>query len=269
MDTKNIRLGSNELKLAFTLEKNAKIAFTFKEAKEILETSNKAVYAVLARLRQKRRIRQIRAGLYLLCPARSGVEGFWTEHIFTILPILLKTNYYVGFWSALTYWGMTEQVAQTVHVVVTNRRRNLTFDDQTIQFVTYPESKFFGYVEERLGENSFNISNVEKTIVDSLTHLEYAGGISEVTKAIWTGRNKIVFDQLVDCAKRMRIRAVCLRLGYLLELLGLDESHKILSPEKPTGAPWLDPSTSKKQIGYSSRWGIRLNVPEEVILHWK
>jgi predicted transcriptional regulator of viral defense system len=270
LDTNNIRFGPNESKLIFTLEKDEKTLFTIKDAKEILGTSNKAVYRVLDRLKLKRRIKQIRGGLYLLSPARSGVEGAWTEHIFTILPKLLKDNYYVGFWSALSYWGMTEQIPQTTYVVVVKRRRNLIFDDRMIQFVTYPDNRFFGYVQEKLGETGFSISTREKTIVDSLTHPELAGGISEVAKSIWTSRDEIDINQLIDYARRMRVRAVCLRLGYILELLGFGkESYETLSPEKPTGAPWLDPSATKKQIRYSSRWGLRLNLPEKVILHWK
>jgi len=268
--TENITFGPRESKLVFTLEKDEKALFTFKEAKEILGVSDKSVYRVLDRLKLKKRIKQIRGGFYLLSPARSGLEGAWTEHIFTILPRLLVRDYYVGFWSALSYWGMTEQIPQTIYVVTKKRRRNLIFDGQKIQFVTYPSSRFFGYAQERLGKAEFNMSTREKTIVDSLAHPEYAGGIAEVAKSIWSGRDEIDISQLTDYARRIGIRAARLRLGYLLELLDLNrESCKSLLPEKLTGSPWLDPSTIKKQIGYSSRWGLRLNLPEKVILHWK
>jgi len=268
--TQNIQLGPNESRLLFTLEKDGRIVFTSKEAQTILATSRKSVYRVLDRLKLKRRIRQVAKGLFLLSPARSGIEGTWTEHVFTILPRLLGSNYYVAFWSALGYWGMTEQLPQTTYVVVRKRRRNLTFDKQQIQFVTYPANRFFDYAQEKMVETEFNISSREKTIVDSLAHLEHSGGISEVAKAIWTARDELNIRRMIDDAKKMRIVAVRLRLGYLLELLGFEkEAYSSLLPEKPTGAPWLDPSTSKKTATYSSRWGLRLNVPPSIILHWK
>jgi len=270
LNTENIRFGSKESNLIFTLEKDAKTVFTFKDAKEILRTSDKAVYRVLDRLKLKKRIKRIRNGLYLLSPARSGIEGAWTEHVFAILPKLLKDNYYVGFWSALSYWRMTEQIPRITYVVITKRRKNLTFDNQVIQFVTYSNSRFFGHIQEKIGETEFNISNREKTIVDSLAHLEYAGGISEVAKAIWISKDVLNISQMIDYAKSMGIRAVSLRLGYLLELLDFDKgSYESILPKKPTGAPWLDPSAKKNRIQHSARWGLQLNIPQKMILHWK
>jgi predicted transcriptional regulator of viral defense system len=270
LNTQNIRLGPNEARLVFTLERDGRILFTSKDAQAVLATSNKSVYRVLDRLKAKRRIRQVRKGLYLLSPAKSGIEGTWTEHVFTILTGLLGNDYYVGFWSALGYWGMTEQLPQTTYVTVMKRVRNLTFDNQRIQFVTYPRGRFFDYTQEKVGEAEFNISGREKTIVDSLAHLQYSGGISEVAKAIWTARDEMDTVRMIDDAEKMRILAVNLRLGYLLELLDFDrEVYSSLLPRKPTGAPWLDPSATKKAVGYSNRWGLKLNVPRNVILHWK
>lgn len=258
------------MRLIFTLERGEQIIFTFKDAKKILQTSDSSVKNILMSLKRKKRIKQIQKGLYLLSPARSGIEGEWTEHVFKVLPKLLGQDYYVGFWSALSYWGMTEQTPQITYVVITRRKKNLTFDNQTIQFVTYPNSRFFGYIQEKIGETEFNISNCEKTIIDSLNHPEYSGGVSEVAKAIWTAKDRLDADKMIDYAKRIRIQAVGLRLGYLLELLNFDkESYEQLLPRKHTGAPWLDPSAAKKDAEYSSRWGLRLNVPQKVILHWR
>jgi len=176
----------------------------------------------------------------------------------------------VGFWSALGYWGMTEQLPQTTYVTVMKRVKNLTFDNQRIRFVTYPRGRFFDYIQEKVGETEFNISSREKTIIDSLAHPQYSGGISEVAKAIWTARDKLNIPRMINDAEKMRILAVKLRLGYLLELLNFDmEVCSRLLPRKPTGAPWLDPSARKEALSYSGRWGLKLNVPMKVILHWK
>jgi predicted transcriptional regulator of viral defense system len=250
LNTHNIRLGHNEARLIFTLESDGQTLFTFKDAQAVLATSNKSVYRVLDRLKVKRRTRQVRKGLFLLSPARSGIEGTWTEHVFAILPALVGSNYYVGFWSALEYWGMTEQLPQTTYVAVMKRVRNLTFDNQRIRFVTYPPGRFFDYTQEKLGETEFNVSGREKTIVDSLAHPEYSGGISEVAKAIWTARDKLDTVRMIDDAERMRNLAAKLRSGYLLEFLGFErEVYCLLLAKKPTGAPWLDPSAAKKAVG--------------------
>ena len=82
LNTQHIRLGPNEARLVFTLERDGRILFTFRDAQAVLGTSNKSVYRVMDRLKAKRRIRQVRKGLYLLSPAKSGIEGTWTEHVF-------------------------------------------------------------------------------------------------------------------------------------------------------------------------------------------
>jgi predicted transcriptional regulator of viral defense system len=270
MDTQNIQLGPKESRLIFTLERDGRTLFTFKDAQAILASSNKSVYRVLDRLKLKRRIRHVRKGLYLLSPAKSGIEGAWTEHVFAILPRLTEADYYVGFWSALGYWGMTEQLPQTTYVAVLKRRRNLTFDNQRICFVTYPPSRFFDYTQEKIGETEFNISGREKTVVDSLAHPEHSGGITEVAKAIWTARDQLDTGRMIKDAEKMQILAVKLRLGYVLELLGFDRGvYSSLLPDKRTGAPWLDPSAAKKTVDYSNRWGLRINISPHIVLHWK
>lgn len=270
MDTQNIHLGPMESRLIFTLERDGRTLFTFKDAHAILASSNKSVYRVLDRLKLKRRIRQVRKGLYLLSPARSGIEGTWTEHVFAVIPKLAGADYYVGFWSALGYWGMTEQLPQATYVAVLKRRRNVTFDNQRIHFVTYPLGRFFDYTQEKIGETEFNISSREKTVIDSLAHLEYSGGITEVAKGIWTARDQLDISRMIQDAEKMQILAVRVRLGYLLELLGFEKGvYSSLLPEKPTGAPWLDPSAAKKTADYSNRWGLRMNISPNIILHWK
>jgi len=270
MVTKNITLGRNETKLLFTLESENQAIFSFKDAKRIIGTSDSSTWGTLYGLKKKKRIKQIQKGLYLLSPARSGIKGEWTEHIFKILPKLLGDKYYVGFWSALSYWGASEQIPRVTFIIITERKRNLTFDGQQIKFVTYPKERFFGYVLEKIDETGFNISTPEKTIIDSLTHPEYSGGVSEISKAIWTARERLSIVQMVDYAKKMGIRAVGLRLGYLLELLGFSKDmYESLLPNEHTGAPWLDPSATKKYSQYSTRWGLRLNVPQRTILYWK
>ena len=123
------------------------------------------------------RIQKIEKGKYLLIPSRAGVEGYWAEDAWTVVPYLID-EYYVGFWTAMNYWEMTEQIPYTVFVVTPKRKKNrvLKFGNQRYEFVTLSQKKFFGFIEEKIGKTKFNISSKEKTIVDGLMHPEYCGG---------------------------------------------------------------------------------------------
>jgi len=211
MITQNIRLGPQENKLLLSLEGKKISVFGFSDARDILQSSDSAVWNVLEGLRKKERIREIEGGKYLLIPARAGIEGSWTEDPWIIVPHLIDV-YYVGFWTAMSFWDMTEQIPYTVFVVTTKRKKNriIKFGKQKFQFVTVSKNKFFGYVKEKAGKDTFYISSREKTIVDGLMHPEYCGGIPEVTKCMWNARKEINWDAVLEMAKQIEIgRASC------------------------------------------------------------
>src|SRR5688572_25852255 len=108
--TKRVTLGFRETALLFALESRDADLFTLGEAARLLGVPRRVVSGVLYRLRRKGRVLEVRKGEYLLVPARAGVEGGWSESIFRVIDAILREGYYVGFWSAMKYWGMTEQV---------------------------------------------------------------------------------------------------------------------------------------------------------------
>jgi predicted transcriptional regulator of viral defense system len=108
-------------------------------------------------------------------------------------------------------------------------------------------------------------SDLEKTIIDCLFKPDYAGGIVETARAIYTSKDKINFERLLNYALRFDSQAVIKRLGFLLELLGI--TTKIiddLQQLKTASYTVLDtelPKTGK----YNSRWSILQNVETETI----
>jgi len=266
MVTQNIFLGPKELKLILTLESEGKKIFTFGDAKEILKTTDTSVRNVVYRLKKKNRITEIEKGKYVLSPAKSGLEGLWVEHPFLIVPNLID-EYYIGFWSAMNYWGMTEQIPRTVFVATKKRKRCIEYGNQEFKFVILSKRKFFGFVREKIENFEFNISSREKTIVDCLAHLEYCGGISEVAKAIRNIQSELNWSELLRIVNKLRISAVDRRLGYLLDTIGIQKGiTQKLSEKGFVGFRWLDPSSEKKILKYSKKWGLKVNLGEEELV---
>lgn len=271
--TQSIRLGPQETKLLFSLEKKNISVFTFTDAKNILEGTDSAAWNVIEGLKRKRRLKEIKNGTYLLVPARAGLEGYWSEDPWYIVPKLVD-EYYVGFWTAIKFWDMTEQIPHTVFIATPKRKKNriLKFSNQKLQFVTLSRKKFFGYVEYKLDENNhFNISSREKTIVDGLAHPEYCGGIVEVTKAMWYARQEIDWSSVYQLSKRIGINAVLRRLGYLLSVLDMQRGlfKKIRKEIIPYPYSFLDPSDVKIRTAYSKEYGLILNITREELLAWE
>jgi len=269
MNKKSIHLGPREIQLIYTLEKQNLMIFNTKDVKNILKTSDASVKNVIYRLKDKHRVIEIERGKYLLAPAKSGVEGYWSEHTFKILNKLID-KYYVSYWTALHYWGMTEQIPRTIYVVTTKIKKDIEFFGEKIQFVTVIPKKFYGYVKKKIDDDYFTIATREKTIIDCLDRPTYCGGVSELLKGLYTARDQINFDYLINIAVKSDTSSVQRRLGYLLEKSGLSREHEYKRLKKNfKGFRWLDPSANKKILYYDHNWGLKVNISEENLLDWR
>jgi predicted transcriptional regulator of viral defense system len=268
MATKNIRFGNTELKLILTLEEEEKSVFTTADAYRILRSTRDSVNTALYRLRKKGRVEKIERGKFLLIPARAGYDGKWAEVPFIIADHLVKP-YYIGFASALNYWGMTEQVPSVTFVVTTKRKENVKFGPLAFKFVTITKKRFFGITKEKIGDGIFNVSNKEKTIIDCLLHPEYCGGLDEVAKAIWEERADLDFRRLFDYATDIKVSVVTRRLLYLLEILKLTKKSKdMVQMPKSEGFLLLDPTWPKENVKYSHEYGLIINRTKDSLTRW-
>lgn len=261
---KGVHLGPRETHLLLELEARKSDLFTIRDARGILGI--REIAPMLHRLRRKGRVVEVRKGRYLLVPAMAGVEGGWSESIYRVVDVVVGGDYYVGFWSAMNYWGMTEQIPRVVHVVSSRRRRPFEFQGQRVRFVTLRPERVFGATAERLTRGTFRISDRERTLVDGLLEPRYCGGIAEVAKALWAARGDVNWRRVESYAHRIAVDAVLRRLGYLLRLLRIDVR---IRRKTFSGFRWLDPSAPRETLGYSKEWGLILNVDREDLLAWR
>ena len=265
---KSVNLGPLESKLIFELEKQGKRIFDFEEAVKIVDTSDSSVANVLHRLKKKNRVEEIQKGVYTLNPAKSGLEGEWMESIYLIVDHIVD-EYYVGFWSAMNYWDMTEQIPMVTQVVMPKRKRNVEYLGQKIKFIKISEKRFFGSVEGRIEDKSFFVSSLEKTLVDSLTYPQHCGGLYEASKAVWNSREETDWDKVLTFLDRLNVSAVTRRMGYMLEVLDIEKGIREKLKKDFKGYRWLDPSSSKGHFSYSKEWGLKLNLSEDELLGWR
>jgi predicted transcriptional regulator of viral defense system len=137
--------------------------------------------------------------------------------------------------------------------------------------------KFFGYQRQVIGDLPVLMAEVEKVLVDSLDQLRYAGGLVEVAKALYTARQRLDIERLVEHANQMRNHSLCSRLGYLLEQS--EQSTKGLAASQ--SPVLLDPSATlpgltaragpqgKARNRYDPRWRVRVNVSDKELWAWR
>ncbi len=272
MVIQNISSGPNEAKLLLTLAEKRISVFNAKEAKEILQMTDSSAATILMNLVRKKRLQRIEKGKYLLIPDEAGVDRYWAEEPWVVVPHLVD-EYYVGFWTAMNYWDMTEQIPYTVFVATRKQKKkgSLKFGNQKFQFITLSEKKFFGFVETKIKKTKFNISTKEKTIVDGLMYPKYCGGIPEVAKAMWSVRKSVNWTDVLKLAEKVKINVVLRRLGYLLDVLEIENDVSKLIANNLQRYPYhyLDPSTTKNKIEYSKEYGLIINRTKDELLGWK
>lgn len=271
MSSNKRTLGQAGSNLLTALSRQGKRLFIYDDAAKVYGNDGGRLRKLLSTLVQRRWLQRIEKGKYLILPFEAGGEGEWTEHEFVIASYLIRP-YYVGFRSALNYYGYTEQTSRTVFVASTRRKLKpaLQVSGVTYRFVHVPEKKLFGVTEVVLNGYPVNISEREKTIADCLGHLEYCGGIAEVAKALSYGRDEIDYVKMARYARRNGNRAAGQRLGYLLETLGFgtEDSLRLLRKHMSRSYAPLD-TLADPRGRYVQRWKVVVNVPDRELLQWK
>lgn len=262
-------LSKKETQILAKLSSSGKRFITIEDIENTVDCSHDNAKRIASDLSKKKWLERVERGKYLIVPLEAGEKGLYTEHEFLIASQLMKP-YYIGYWSALNFHDLTEQVPYTVFVATTKRKKDLDLHGVDYKFVTLTESKFFGFEEYSFAGGAVKISSPEKTLIDSLDHLKYSGGLEEVSKAFANAEGEISREHLVECAVKLDNGSVLKRLLYLLDLLEIELSKKLrekLKDNFTTGFALLDPT--KKDTGTLRRkWRVKINVPEEKIIKW-
>ncbi len=269
--TEDLKKGLSK-KETYTLAKlssSGKRFITIEDIENTVDCSHDNARRIASDLSKKKWLERIERGKYLIVPLEAGEKGIYTEHEFLIASQLIDP-YYIGYWTALNFHDLTEQVPYTVFVATTKRKRDLELHGVDYKFVTLTENKFFGFKKYSLAGGEIRISSPEKTLVDSLDHLEYSGGLEEVGKAFVNAEGEISMEKLVGYAVKLDNGSVLKRLLYLLDLLEIELSKKLrkkIEDNFTTGFALLD--TTKEDKGTLRRkWRVKVNVPGEKIIKW-
>lgn len=262
----------NAAQLLKHLSSEGKEFFTVGDVQGFLkDTSKEYAKKLLRELIQRELIMRLKGGLYVLVPYNTPVSDFFPDWGLVGSYLVGNANYYIGYYSALKTHGYTTQPSMQQQVVTDKRMKPSVQDIRGVkfQFIYHSEKHFFGTKKvwtEVLGR-SFPVlySDLEKTIVDCLYKPDYAFGIVEVAKAIYLAKDKLKADKLIDYIKKLDSQVVIKRLGFLLELYGIDlPIIEELQEMKTASYAVLDP-IHPKEGKTSSRWSLYINVDSETI----
>jgi len=270
MSIKNKNISFQANALLDKLIEGKKVCFDIDTAYEILSNSSQdAVKKLLSDMAKRGLLMRIKEGLYYVIPFEQDPKTFMPDWHLLSQYLVGDAEYYIGYFSALQIHSLTTQPNLREQIVVNKQVKPSTLFVKEIpfQFVYHNEKHFFG--NKRTWIDSFNrvqCSDLEKTIIDCLFKPEYAGGITEIAKAIYKIKDKIDYSKILQYSERFDSQAVIKRLGFLFELLEIENSMiDELQKVRTSSIVLLEPSYPKEGKTIS-RWAIQQNIDTESIL---
>ena len=195
-----MQLSKTENKVYETLKNAGFVLFTVKDICQILSIDKIKGYNLIKALKKKGAIKKFDAHF-----------SFADADEFVIGPMLHFPSY-LSLWSALQYYGLSDQMPKNIFLITTKYRKSIS----NFVYVTVASHRYFGY--KKIG--NITIAEKEKVIVDSLFFPKYCGGLDEVYKSIKNGWKDIDKKKLVSYGRQMKSETVMRRVKYIIERCG-------------------------------------------------
>ena len=234
-----MQLSKLEHKAYELLRKNNLVTFRTKDIVLLMNVKKTKAYNLIKSLKKKNAIECLSKGSYLLQGTNELMIGSG-----------LNWPSYLSFWSALSYYGFTEQLPKTMFYATTKYRKNIG----NYKYITLSKKRFFGYANI----NGLIIAEKEKAITDSLLFPKYSGGIDEIIRCVEAALNELDISKLVDYAIKIESKAVLRRLGFILEKIGCRKKLNEIEARMGKGYELLDP-TLKKKNNLNKKWLLDVN----------
>jgi predicted transcriptional regulator of viral defense system len=269
MDMKHKTILGQSSELLRGLNQADHSCFSVEDAYHILEKSNyDAVRKLLSDLVKRGLLMRLKKGLYYTIPYEREPNTFMPNWHIVAAHLAAGMNYYIGYYSALEIHSLITQPSLQEQIIVDKQVKPslIKIKDVQFRFIFHNQKHFFGTKDVWIDDfNRIKCSDFEKTIIDCLYQPHYAGGIVEISKALFKLKERLDYGKLVEYLKRFDSQAVSKRLGFLLELLEINHPIlKELNMMKTKSFTQLDPSLPRegKMI---SKWSLQLNVDTETI----
>jgi predicted transcriptional regulator of viral defense system len=238
--------------------------FSAAEAAEATDLAPERAARLLRHLAAQGWVTRVRRGLYANVPLEAEDPQSWRIDPWSIA-IRVFEPCYIGGWTALHHWDLTDQLFSTT-VVLTGQptqRREREIGGARFEVRHRAPGSSFGTRRAWREGVATEVSDPERTLVDCLDDPSLAGGARHLAEALaeWHARDDAKHDLLLEYGDRLGNRTVFKRLGFLLEALGLDAGQLVseCKTRVSAGVSLLDPSRPAAG-SITTRWNLRVNA---------
>lgn len=219
----------------------------------------------IKRLIESGKLKRVRKQLYMVLspledPERPSVDKF-------LIASRIRDNYYLGYQTALEHYGCASSLYNEAHVSVKAEDRFDPFQFDRFSFIPiFVKDVTLEVVEKPYRESVLRVSSKERTFIECIDRVKYAGGWEECIKSL-EGLGGLNFERLLNLLRKYENQSLSRRVGYVLELLKerspfyehLDVRKLEEIEEMITGSPRYLISGEKGPL--NTRW--QLYIPDD------
>jgi predicted transcriptional regulator of viral defense system len=251
---------------AFVAELNRALPgpFTPADAAAATGVDHARTARLLRHLAEQGWVARLQRGLYTTVPLEAEDPASWSPDPWAVVASALAPGY-VGGWTALHHWDLTDQVFSTT-AFITSRpvpRRQRRIGGAHFELRHRPESALFGTRRVWREGTPVAVSDRERTLIDCLDDPSLGGGLRHTTEALaaYADSEGVSWERLIEYGDRLGNRTVFKRLGYIAETLQLSDPELIDAclQRISAGTGRLDPALPLSGRT-ATRWGLRINA---------
>jgi len=207
----------------------------------------------LTNLREKGYIQKIKKGVYAIVPPNMIGEKDYLPDKFLIASHL-KDKYYISHHSALELHGIAESVFNMVYITLPDYASS--FEHKGIKYNFVSTKYFFGMEQMIYKSVTITLSDLEKTVLDCIRNIHFAGGIEEMVKSI-SGVPSLNYNKILEYLKQFNEQILYHKTGFILEsMIDLSLPKKFFNElQKHIGEKVYYIDKNKKSI-YDKKWKV-------------
>lgn len=238
--------------------------FTPADAAAATGTAHSRAARLLRHLAEQGWVSRLQRGLYITVPLEAEEPESWTADPWAVAAAALAPGY-VGGWTALHHWDLTDQVFSTTLFITARAvpRRTRTIGSARFELRHRSKSALFGTRRVWRERSSVHVSDRERTLLDCLDDPSLGGGLRHTSEALiaYAEGGAVTWGRLIEYGDQLGNRTAFKRLGYIAERLDLadDELIEACLKRVSAGIGRLDPALPG--LGATTaRWGLNINA---------
>jgi len=163
------------------------------------------------------KLKRIRKGLYLVLSPLEEPEKHVVDKL--LVASKIRAEYYLGFHTALEYYGCASSIYNEAYICVRPNDRFNPFQYKRFSFrPVFVNDVTFQVEEKHYQNNTVKVSSKERTFVECVDRVQYAGGWEECIKSL-QGLGGLNPERLLTLLHKYKNDNLYRRVGYVLELL--------------------------------------------------